>query len=352
VWFWGRLNRRGLEPSTPTKIACGMLFCAAGFAVLSASARIGEHQSVTPDMLAAGDFHVTDRTMAQLERERVPEEVIEDLGAIKGKKFRTDRTFEDALGTMKEDFAEDAKQARADLKRWRDEDKYLQARLRQAGEEDISGDVALAAHRARKKALEERLRLAEQDENAFKSVKIKDGSLPPPDSRGPDGNQEFAEEIGQVVGSLSPAGAARARRWANRTFTGHEKFERALARPGVLGPEDADRYGPAIEEASYLFKVSPFWLFLAYAIMTLGELMLSPMGLSLVSKVAPVRLRGLMMGGWFVATALGGKLSGIAVYWDVWAHSTFFAVLTALLLVTALVLFLILRPLKKSMPGV
>ena len=51
------------------------------------------------------------------------------------------------------------------------------------------------------------------------------------------------------------------------------------------------------------------WLIGAYGVLTLGELMLSPMGLSLVSKVAPIRLRGVMMGGWFVATAIGNKLT-------------------------------------------
>ena len=73
--------------------------------------------------------------------------------------------------------------------------------------------------------------------------------------------------------------------------------------------------------------MSPFWLILAYAIVTLGELMLSPMGLSLVSKVAPISIRGLMMGGWFVATAIGNKLTQIGIYWDIWLQSTFFLVL-------------------------
>ena len=57
-------------------------------------------------------------------------------------------------------------------------------------------------------------------------------------------------------------------------------------------------------------KVSWMWLVNAYAFVTLGELCLSPMGLSLVTKLAPPRFVGLMMGGWFVATAFGNKLSG------------------------------------------
>src|SRR5262249_59459186 len=99
-------------------------------------------------------------------------------------------------------------------------------------------------------------------------------------------------------------------------------------------------------------KVSPWWLISAYAIVSLGELMLSPMGLSLVSKVAPTRMRGLMMGGWFVATAIGNKLTAIGVYFDRWLQSTFFLALGGMALVMAVVLFLLLRPLKKAMPGV
>jgi POT family proton-dependent oligopeptide transporter len=80
--------------------------------------------------------------------------------------------------------------------------------------------------------------------------------------------------------------------------------------------------------------------------------MLSPMGLALVAKVSPARHLGLMMGGWFVATAIGNKLTVIGVYWRSWMHSTFWIVLSGLALAIAVVLLLLLRPLKKAMPGV
>jgi POT family proton-dependent oligopeptide transporter len=98
--------------------------------------------------------------------------------------------------------------------------------------------------------------------------------------------------------------------------------------------------------------MSPAWLLGAYGVLTLGELMLSPMGLSLVSKVAPIRMRGLMMGGWFVATAIGNKLTMIGQLWDDWLHSTFWLMLSIAALVMAFVLFVLLKPLKKAMPGV
>ena len=100
-------------------------------------------------------------------------------------------------------------------------------------------------------------------------------------------------------------------------------------------------------------KVSPWWLITGYGVITLGELMLSPMGLSLVSKVAPIRMRGLMMGGWFAATSIGNYLVGtIGVKWTVWSHSKFFFVVAVMCAAVGLLLFLILKPLKKAMPGV
>jgi POT family proton-dependent oligopeptide transporter len=132
--------------------------------------------------------------------------------------------------------------------------------------------------------------------------------------------------------------------------SGEQKFSESL-RP-VLGEQQFEQYRQAILKHSYLFRVSPLWLILSYMVISLGELMLSPMGLSLVSKVAPLRMRGLMMGGWFVATAIGNKLTAIGVYWSIWKQSTFFIVLGSMAFVMAIVLMFLLRPLKKAMPGV
>jgi len=100
------------------------------------------------------------------------------------------------------------------------------------------------------------------------------------------------------------------------------------------------------------YKMSPLWLLSAYGVLTAGELMLSPMGLSLVSKVSPIRWRGIMMGGWFVATGFGNKLTQIGQLWDDWLHSTFWLFCAGCALFMALVLLVLLKPLKKAMPGV
>jgi POT family proton-dependent oligopeptide transporter len=58
-------------------------------------------------------------------------------------------------------------------------------------------------------------------------------------------------------------------------------------------------------------KVSPWWLIGVYFLQTIGELCLSPVGLSAMTKLAPVKLTGLVMGIWFLGTALGNKLAGV-----------------------------------------
>ncbi len=122
-----------------------------------------------------------------------------------------------------------------------------------------------------------------------------------------------------------------------------------LTAGGFAGFDGQD--GPSIRVTPQ-YKVSPWWLIGAYAVLSLGELMLSPMGLSLVSQVAPIRMRGLMMGGWFLATAIGNKLTAIGNYWDLWSHAQFFIILAAMSLFMAGVLALLIKPLKKAMPGV
>lgn len=131
--------------------------------------------------------------------------------------------------------------------------------------------------------------------------------------------------------------------------SGDTQFTTALTT--ALGPQST-QHREAILRRAYIFKVSPFWLIIAYMVISLGELMLSPMGLSLVSKVAPIRMRGMMMGGWFVATALGNKLTMIGVYWERWLQSSFFIILGTMALIMCVVLLVLLRPLKKAMPGV
>lgn len=96
-------------------------------------------------------------------------------------------------------------------------------------------------------------------------------------------------------------------------------------------------------------KASAWWLIATYAVITVGELCLSPMGLSMVSKMAPAHIAGLMMGGWQLATSIGNKLSGVlAAMWDKYDDKAlFFWVNFALLSLAALSLFAMLRWLNR-----
>jgi dipeptide/tripeptide permease len=87
-------------------------------------------------------------------------------------------------------------------------------------------------------------------------------------------------------------------------------------------------------------KTAMMWLVVYYLIITLGELCLSPMGLSLVTKLAPKRLVGLMMGGWFLSTSIGNKLSGFIS--GIEPSTMMFVVLAAAILAVAGFIYVLL----------
>lgn len=92
-------------------------------------------------------------------------------------------------------------------------------------------------------------------------------------------------------------------------------------------------------------KASAGWLFGTYAVITVGELFLSPMGLSLVSKLSPPRIVALMMGGWFLSTSLGNKLSGVlSGLWNFYDNKAYFFLTNTLLAMLAVVGIFILLP--------
>ena len=98
-------------------------------------------------------------------------------------------------------------------------------------------------------------------------------------------------------------------------------------------------------------KVSPWWLVASYGVITVGELCLSPMGLSFVSKLSPARITALMMGGFFLANSVGNKLSGIlASTWYSYDNKmNYFLVNFALLIFATLLGASMLKRLNKIM---
>ena len=95
--------------------------------------------------------------------------------------------------------------------------------------------------------------------------------------------------------------------------------------------------------------ISPTWLISTYLVLTFAELLLSPMGISFVSKVAPPKYKGMMMGGWFAATAIGNYLVSIpGLLWDKLPLWGVWTVLIALCLISGLFMFAMMKKLEAA----
>ncbi|HTE43866.1 MAG TPA: peptide MFS transporter [Gemmatimonadaceae bacterium] len=100
-------------------------------------------------------------------------------------------------------------------------------------------------------------------------------------------------------------------------------------------------------------RVSPFWLIGCYFIQELGELCVSPVGLSVFTKLAPVKIVGFMLGVWFLADSVGNKVAGLAAGFISSAPlPQLFGVVAASCLGASLVAFVIIKPVKGLMGGV
>jgi POT family proton-dependent oligopeptide transporter len=109
----------------------------------------------------------------------------------------------------------------------------------------------------------------------------------------------------------------------------------------------------ALQSGPEHLRVSPAWLFATYVLHSAGELCLSPVGMSTVSKLAPARLAGLMMGVWFLSLSLGNYLGGrIAGYFELLPLPKLFGAVAATTLASALLLLILTPWIKKLMSGV
>ena len=96
-------------------------------------------------------------------------------------------------------------------------------------------------------------------------------------------------------------------------------------------------------------SVSPNWLISTYLLLTFAELLLSPMGISFVSKVAPPKLKGSMMGGWFAATAIGNYLVSIPmILWGKIPTYMVWGILVVICLISAAFIFSIMKKLEAA----
>ncbi len=106
---------------------------------------------------------------------------------------------------------------------------------------------------------------------------------------------------------------------------------------------------PPARELTVIPRASIWWLTACAFVLTVGEIYLSPIGLSLVTKIAPARIVSMMMGVWFLSSFFGNYLSGyLGTFWEKMSKENFFLLMFTLSFVTGLAFFALLRPLKKA----
>ena len=119
-----------------------------------------------------------------------------------------------------------------------------------------------------------------------------------------------------------------------------------FASMGLLTP---DAQAEAVKAGAEAPLVNPNWLISTYLVLTFAELFLSPMGISFVSKVAPPKYKGLMMGGWFVATAIGNTLVSVGGFlWGGISLTVVWSVFVVLCLLSALFMFVMMKRLEAT----
>jgi POT family proton-dependent oligopeptide transporter len=106
-------------------------------------------------------------------------------------------------------------------------------------------------------------------------------------------------------------------------------------------------------QVSPSLRVSPFWLVGCYFIQELGELAISPVGLSVFTKLSPVKIVGFMLGVWFLADSVGNKVAGLAAgYISSAPLPQLFGVIGGVCLAASVVAFLIIKPVRGLMGGI
>jgi POT family proton-dependent oligopeptide transporter len=148
---------------------------------------------------------------------------------------------------------------------------------------------------------------------------------------------------------LAPVFSALWSRWGSRQPSSPAKFALGLLFIGVA-------FSLLFPAATMIGegRISPLWLLAVYFLEVIGEMCLSPVGLSTVTKLSPAKLVGLMMGGWFFATSWGNKLAGLLAGWFVsnnnFQYAKLYGTIAVGLLMAAAVLAL-LTPTIKKMAG-
>jgi proton-dependent oligopeptide transporter, POT family len=290
IWLW--LGRRGLEPSTPTKMVMGVLAVALAFLVMWPAAIRENGPSAAPlnrlpegiDLKAYGATRLNyDQARQQLQMNGV----LPDLDHLRLLAASAPAEFRAAVSSLVKKSAKKAAQAKS-------------------GESWQVSEVVPSA---------------------------------------PDVYRITGEEAPKIV------------KWdaASRTLTATGEIQ-ARAESELLAGAARPDFKAAVDQVfvdSNKHRVGIWWLVAFFMVLTCGELCLSPVGLSLVTKMAPPKHVGLFMGGWFFFTALSEYSAQVfGAWWGTMAPSKYFMIFVFMCGVGGFLMLLLIKPLKRMMHGV
>lgn len=310
AWMWLWLDRRGWQPSIPAKMTLGLLLMSGSMAVMMAAGK-QEHKptSVTfAGPLPAGFELVDEGRLAY----RSPKE----NGAAHSEPFHAGRLTYDAKAQTL----------------------HLMGVLPDNERERI---VAAAAPKEFVEQVDELKKLSQElkDKQEGASVSVVLDEIPP----GFDMSYAGAKKSIVRYDAASKSLIAR-----------QELADKEVK--GLLVAAGQPEFRAAIDELfveSARHRVSPGWLFWSYMLATLGELCLSPVGLSMVSKLSPARFATMLMGMWMLTSAFGNFAAGaMGEVWGTIPPIQFFLISTVVLAAAAGVLFLLVKKIVASMHGV
>ncbi len=302
AWFWIWLDRRKLQPSTPTKMVLGLLMVAVAFGVMWPAAQNEAGPSEAP--LAA-----------------LPDGIeVDDEGRI---------------------FTTDAKSGEVTF--------YGATRLRYDADErkllmgGVLSDLDLLKLLAETSPPEFRKSLEAVAEKSLEMSKER-----PLEEVLPNAPDDFT-----IVG----AEATKVVEWNAETKTLTVTQQTGPRAEVELLATTADPDLKAAVDEGYLasseHRVTVWWLVLFFLCLTMGELCLSPVGLSLVTKLAPAKHVGLFMGGWFAATALAELFANMfGAYWGQLVPGDYFLIFVVMCGVAALLMAVLVPMMKRRMHGV
>ncbi|MBU0719098.1 MAG: peptide MFS transporter [Planctomycetes bacterium] len=310
AFFWLWLDRRKLQPSTPTKMVFGLVLVVAAFAVMWPAAHL-ENGATSATLATLPDgLSMDEEGFLYTLHEDDPESRVY-YGAHRLRYDASDRglhltgvlTDLDRLRLLAETAPEDFKQE-------------IEALAANTIEQDSAGSLGKG------KTLDQVLDAAPAD---FRIA---------------------GKEAPKAVGLWNPE---------TKTITVKGKIE-SRAKTELLAAAADAGFKEAVDRIyldSSKFRVSVWWLIGFYLLLTMGELCISPVGLSLVTKLAPAKHVGFFMGGWFLATAVAEWLAQVfGAMWGKMPPEQYFMIFVVICGAGAFVMAIVVRPLKRLMHGV